>query len=68
MDNGSILLVFLIGPLLPVTIAIPAVLVFGIGYVVHALTGVVISSVVEGSRPRRERAYVRKHQRDISDL
>lgn len=68
MDNGSILFALMLAPLLPLIIIAPLVIVFGTGFVVHALIGAVISSAVELSRSRRERAYVRKHQRDMSRL
>ena len=68
MDNGAIFYVFVLGPMLPLVFVLAAVVVFGAGYVVHALIGAVIGSFVELSRPRRERAYVKKHQRGISHL
>ena len=60
MDNGAILIFVVIFILPP--------LMFAAGLAVRALTGAVISSVVELSRSRRERSYVRKHQRDMSSL
>lgn len=68
MDNGSIFYVILFGPLLPAVVAVAGGILFAVGAGIHAVIGAVISSFVELSRPRRERAYVKKHQRGISHL
>ncbi|MDQ0728355.1 hypothetical protein [Microbacterium sp. W4I20] len=68
MDNGAFFFVFFVGPLLPAIIAIAVGIMFALGVAVHALIGATVSSVVELSRSRRERSYVRKHQRDLSRL
>jgi hypothetical protein len=68
MDNGAFFFVFFVGPLLPAIVAIAAAVMFAVGVAIHAAIGAAISAIAEGSRPRRERAYVRKHQRDISHL
>ncbi|MFK0240307.1 hypothetical protein ACIQTX_05540 [Microbacterium sp. NPDC090281] len=68
MDNGAIFYVLLFGPMLPLVVIIAAVVLFGVGFALHGLTGAVIRTIDETSRPHRERAYVRKHQRDITLL
>lgn len=68
MDNGAFFYLILFGPLLPAVVAVAAGILFAVGAGIHALIGAVISSFVELSRPRRERAYVRKHQRGILHL
>lgn len=68
VDNGVIFYLLLFGPLLPVVIAVAGGIFFALGAAVHALIGGAVSSFVEYSRPRRERAYVKKHQRGISHL
>jgi hypothetical protein len=68
MDNGAIFTVLIIGPLLPLVVVVAGVVLFGAGFAIHALTGTVIGTVSEMTRARRERSYVRKHQRDITLL
>ncbi|MGH3691441.1 MAG: hypothetical protein ACRDT7_14920 [Microbacterium sp.] len=66
MDNGALFYVLLIGPMLPLVVVVAAVVLLGAGFALHALTGVAISTVDAITRERRERTYVRKHQRDIT--
>lgn len=68
MDNGAIFYVLVFGPMLPLVVVVAAVVLFGAGFAIHALTGAAISSVPEMTRARREKTYVRKHQRDITLL
>lgn len=68
MDNGAIFTVLIIGPLLPLVVVVAGAVLFGAGFAIHALTGTVIGTVSEMTRARRERSYVRKHQRDITLL
>lgn len=68
MDNGSIFFVFFVAPVLPAIIAIAVAITFALGIGTRVLVGAVIGVVVEFSRARRERAYIRKHQRDLAHL
>jgi hypothetical protein len=68
MDNGAIFYVLVFGPMLPLVVVVAGVVLFGAGFAIHALTGAAIGTVAEMTRARRERSYVRKHQRDITLL
>lgn len=68
MDNGAIFSVLVFGPMLPLVVVVAAVVLFGAGFAIHALTGAAIGTIAEMTRARREKSYVRKHQRDITLL
>jgi K+-transporting ATPase A subunit len=68
MDNGAIPFALFVLPFWVGLIAVGIVLVLLIPIGINVAIRIIIDGVLAGLRGRRERAYVEKHQRDISLL